>query len=90
MRKLVPIKDSVVCKRITDKTTLVSFGGIQCRINNVDLYEVLDFSDSEDKKFEFGVGDIVMSNSTGDEIEINDSDIVYLFKTENIMCKVEK
>ena len=90
MRKLIPIKDSVVCKRINEKTTLVSTNGIQRRINNVDLYEVLDFSDSEKKKFEFNIGDIVMSNSTGDEIEINDAEIVYLFKTENIMCKIDE
>lgn len=90
MRKLIPIKDSVVCKRINEKTTLVSSNGIQRRINNVDLYEVLDFSDSAEKKFEFNIGDIVMSNSTGDEIEINDAEIVYLFKTENIMCKIDE
>jgi co-chaperonin GroES (HSP10) len=89
MRKLIPVKDSVVCKRINDKMTLESIGGIQCRVNHVDLYEILDFYCVEDKNFNFSVGDIVMSNSIGDEIEINPSEIVYLFKTENIMCKVE-
>ena len=88
MRKLVPIKNSVVCKRITEKTTLKNVNGILFRQDNVDLYEILDFSVDKDKTFDFKIGDIVMSCSTGDEIEINKDDVVFLFKIENIMCKV--
>lgn len=88
MRKLIPIKDSVVCKRVNDKTTMSSIGGIQCMINNIDLYRIIDFNCTDKESFNFEVGDIIMSNSNGDEIEINDSEIIYLFKIENIMCKV--
>jgi co-chaperonin GroES (HSP10) len=88
MRKLIPIKNSVVCKRVNDKTTMSSIGGIQCMVNNVDLYRIIDFNCSDKDLFDFEIGDIIMSNSTGDEIEINNSEFVYLFKIENIMCKV--
>jgi co-chaperonin GroES (HSP10) len=88
MRKLIPIKNSVVCKRVNDNTTMSSIGGIQCMVNNVDLYRIIDFNCSDKDLFNFEIGDIIMSNSTGDEIEINNSEFVYLFKIENIMCKV--
>lgn len=88
MRKLIPLKNSVVCKRVNDKTTLTLDNGVYVKTDNVDLYEILDFSVDDDIPFDFGVGDIVMSNSTGDEIEINESDVIYFFKIENIMCKV--
>ena len=57
-------------------------------VNNVDLYRIIDFNCSDKDLFNFEIGDIIMSNSTGDEIEINNSEFVYLFKIENIMCKV--
>ena len=89
MRRLIPIKNSVVCKKInkTDGTEVKN--GVHLHMKDVDLYEVIDFSDDKDNPFEFKVGDIVMSNSTGDEIEVNRNDIYYLFKNEHIMCKVE-
>jgi co-chaperonin GroES (HSP10) len=88
-RILKPIKNSVICKRISEKNSLNNNNGVLYRADNVDLYEILDFSHDEDIDFKFKCGDVVMSNSTGDEIEINNSEIVYLFKIENIMCKVE-
>lgn len=88
MRKLIPIKNSVVCKRTNEKSSLVLENGIYHTIENVDLYEILDFSVDDDYHFNFKIGDVVMSNSTGDEIEVNKSDIIFLFKVENIICKV--
>jgi len=32
---------------------------------------------------------VVISNSTGDVIEINPGETVYLFKIENLMCTVD-
>jgi co-chaperonin GroES (HSP10) len=87
MRKLVPIKNSVVCKRLNEKSELQTNGLIQVRKQNVDLYEILDIS--SDEPTDFKVGDKIMSCSIGDEIEINENEIVYLFKLENVMCKVD-
>lgn len=88
MKKLIPIKNSVVCKRTNEKSSLVLENGVYRNIENVDLYEILDFSVDDNISFNFKIGDIIMSNSTGDEIEINKLDVVFLFKVENIMCKV--
>ncbi len=87
MRKLVPIKNSVVCKRLNEKSELQTNGLIRVRKQNVDLYEILDIS--SDEQTDFKAGDKIMSCSTGDEIEINENETVYLFKLENIMCKVD-
>ena len=86
MRKLVPLKNSVVCKRLNKKTELQTIGNLQIKKENVDLYEILDIA--SDEPIDFKVGDVIMSCSSGDEIEINDNEIVYLFKNEHIMCKV--
>lgn len=88
MKKIIPIKNSVVCKRTNEKSSLVLENGVYRNIENVDLYEIIDFAVDDDVDFKFNIGDIVMSNSYGDEIEIDNSDIIFLFKIENIMCKV--
>lgn len=87
MRKLVPLKNSVVCKRLNKKTELQTIGNLQIKKENVDLYEILDIA--SDEPINFKVGDVIMSCSSGDEIEINDNEIIYLFKNEHIMCKIQ-
>jgi co-chaperonin GroES (HSP10) len=86
MRKLVPLKNSVVCKRLNKKIELQTIGNLQIKKENVDLYEILDIV--SDDPIDFKVGDVIMSCSSGDEIEINDNEIIYLFKNEHIMCKI--
>lgn len=87
MRKLVPIKDSVICKRVSNKDTIETQNGIQFKRNDVDLYEIIDLSIT-DNVDDLKVGDIIMSHSSGDEIEINPGECIFLFKSEHIMCKV--
>lgn len=91
MRKLVPIINSVVCKKITEDEELTMFNFLHLKKKNVDLYKILSFcSDDEEFNRTFKIGDIIMSASTGDEIEVNDGDVIFLFKTEHIMCKVDE
>ena len=87
MRKLIPVKDSVICKRVLIKDTIETQNGIQFKRNDVDLYEIIDLSIT-DNVDNLKVGDIVMSHSSGDEIEINPGEYIFLFKSEHIMCKV--
>lgn len=86
MRILKPIKNSVVCKKVEGGDELIT-DVVVFHKRTVDLYQILDFQSDDD--FPFKIGDVVMSCSTGDEIEINPKEFVYLFKTEHIMCKVE-
>lgn len=89
MRKLVPLRDSVVCRKICGGKKTVIKNGISVNKTDVDIYEIIEMPNViTNNDFQFGIGDAVISNSTGDEIEINPGDTVYLFKIENIMCNV--
>jgi co-chaperonin GroES (HSP10) len=89
LKKLDPIRNSVLCRKLNESQELSRDGAILLKRENVDLYEILKVSEANEKPFPFKVGDVVVSNSTGDRIEINPGEIVYLFRNENIMCKVE-
>lgn len=89
MRKLVPLRDSVVCRKICGGKRTVIKNGISVKKTDIDIYEIIQMPKVKtNNDFQFGVGDAVISNSTGDEIEINPGETVYLFKIENIMCNV--
>jgi len=90
MRALEPVRNSILCRKLNRSRELCNSGQILVQKGNVDLYEILKVSGINDNRFPFKVGDIVVSNSTGDKLEVNPGEIVYLFKNENIMCKVEK
>ena len=81
MKTLVPVRDSIICKKIGGGKVSKNIGGIMINSEEVDEYEVLSLPEiTPDETYPFEVGDIVMSNSTGDKIEINPGEIVYLFK----------
>ena len=89
MRKLVPLSDSVVCRKIRGGKKTVIQNGVSVKKTDVDIYEIIEMPKLKtNNDFQFCVGDTVISNSTGDEIEINPGETVYLFKLENIMCSV--
>lgn len=89
MRTLEPIRNSILCRKLNESRELCGSGSILVQKENVDIYEILKVSEINDKPFPFKVGDKVVSNSTGDRMEVNPGEIVYLFRNENIMCKVE-
>lgn len=90
MRKLVPIRGSVVCERASGGTSTETKGFVHKK-EEVDVYRILALPEVlPDECCEFQVGDLVISNSTGDVIEINPGETVYMFRIENLMCKVEE
>jgi hypothetical protein len=89
MRKLVPLNDSAVCKKTSGGDHKEESGGILVKRESVDIYEIVSLPKTLPEGFFFKVGDKVMSNSTGDEIEVNPNETVYLFKLSNLMCTVE-
>ena len=89
VRRLVPIRGSAVCRKVAGGERLSDAGGLRTKVVKVDLYEVMALPVvSPEGDCPFKAGDIVMSNSTGDEIEINPGETVYLFRLENLMCRV--
>ena len=89
MRNLVPLRGSVVCKRVDGGESTISIGGLKVAKKTVDTYRIVELPVVPTDGYNFKVGDEVISNSTGDEIEINSGETVYLFKLENIMCVVD-
>ena len=89
MRKLVPLNGSAVCKKVGGGDYKEESGGILVKRESVDIYEIVSLPETLPDGFSFKVGDKVMSNSTGDEIEVNPNETVYLFKLSNLMCTVE-
>ena len=89
MRKLVPLRDSVLCEKVRGGTRTEKVRGLSVKVSDVDIYRIIALPLVETSDFPFKIGDYVMSNSTGDEIEVNPGETAYLFKSENIMCAVE-
>lgn len=74
----------VLCKLVSsnEKTTE---SGFVYKLNDIPLYYIEDVGQSVKN---FGIGDVVVVNSTGTIVEFNDNEH-FLFKEENIMGKVE-
>lgn len=83
--RIIPIKDSVICKKVPRKET-DDLGGIVVSTNEPDLYEVVSFSKGEG--FEFLAGDIVLPSGKGDEFEVSPGESLFRFNVGNVMCKV--
>lgn len=89
MRELVPLRGTALCKKIYGGTETSVVGGIRVKRVKVDLYKIIELPVVPSPEYQFKLGDVVMSNSTGDEIEVNPGETVYLFKLENLMCVVD-
>ena len=84
--RIVPIKDSVVCRKVPRKDPSLD-GGIVVKADSPDLYEVLSFSDGDG--FEFSVGDVVLPEGKGDEFEVSPGNSLFRFNVGKIMCRVQ-
>ena len=83
--RIVPVKDSVVCERVEERSP-ESSGGILFEEKTLPLYRVLSFSEGDG--FEFEVGDVVAVLGKGDEVEISPGRSVFRFNVGNVMCRV--
>jgi hypothetical protein len=91
MKRLVPIRGSVVCKKLCGGTRTENRNGVKIKVSEVDEYEIISLPEIKDGYDGFfQVGDRVISNSTGDEMEVSPGESVFLFKLENLMCKVDE
>lgn len=90
MRDIIPLRGSVLCRKVEGGTSTEIVKGIRKNVQKVDIYRISELPvEPLGDEYGFKVGDLVVSNSTGDEIEVNPGDVVYLFKVENLMCVVE-
>lgn len=79
--------DYVLCKCIQPNKCKIERNGIMFEADSLPLYEVIRCNNFKDG-LELHPGDIVVANSTGTRAMFNNED-VFMFKHENIVCKVE-
>lgn len=84
MKKIVPIKNTVLCEKIENGAS--TSGILLVSKTVVDEYRILDFS--SDEEFPFSIGDSVVVSTKGDEIEC-DGKTQYLFKVEHVVAKID-
>lgn len=84
--KIVPIKNTVLCKKIKNENDSSIKGILIVNKKEVDTYEIISVS-SDDDGYIFKPGDEVIVSGSGDVIEM-DGEEFYLFKTENVVAKI--
>ena len=84
--KIIPIKNTVLCKKIkTEKESSIK-GILILNKMEVDTYKIISVS-SDDDEYIFKPDDEIIVSGSGDLIEIDGEDF-YLFKTENVVAKI--
>lgn len=84
--KIIPIKNTVLCKKIKNENDS-SFNGILIlNKKRVDTYKIISVS-SDDDEYIFKPDDEIIVSGSGDVIEMEGEEF-YLFKTENVVAKI--
>ena len=84
--KIVPIKNTVLCKKIKNENDSSIKGILIINKKEVYTYKIISVS-SDDDGYIFKPGDEVIVSGSGDVIEM-DGEEFYLFKTENVVAKI--
>ena len=84
--KIIPIKNTVLCKKIKNENYSSIKGILILNKKKVDTYKIISVS-SDDDEYIFKPDDEIIVSGTGDVIEMDGEDF-YLFKTENVVAKI--
>ena len=84
--KIIPIKNTVLCKKIKNEKESSIKGILILNKKEVDTYKIISVS-SDDDEYIFKPDDEIIVSGSGDLIEIDGEDF-YLFKTENVVAKI--
>ena len=84
--KIIPIKNTVLCKKIKNEKESSIKGILILNKKEVDTYKIISVS-SDDDEYIFKPDDEIIVSGTGDVIEMDGEDF-YLFKTENVVAKI--
>lgn len=84
--KIIPIKNTVLCKKIKNENDSSINGILILNKKRVDTYKIISVS-SDDDEYIFKPGDEIILSGSGDVIEM-DGEEFYLFKTENVVAKI--
>ena len=86
-RKIAPVGNTVVCRKIKDKEQLVTTNVFTVKEEFIPEFEVISLhylNDEEKSKYNIKSGDVVFVSSTGTSV-IVDKEHFYLFKPEHII-----
>lgn len=91
---IIPQNDYVLCKRVVADSSEVSKNGFIYQSPQMPVYEILKMSESlslvnSSKTMDLNVGDHIICNSTGTQIQASDDEPLWLFKLENIAAKLK-
>ena len=86
--KIIPIKNTVLCKKIKNEKESSIKGILILNKKEVDTYKIISVS-SDDDEYIFKPDDEIIVSGSGDVIEMDGEDF-YLFKTENVVAKIYK
>ena len=84
--KIIPIKNTVLCKKIKNEKESSIKGILILNKKEVDTYKIISVS-SDDDEYIFKPDDEIIVSGSGDVIEMDGEDF-YLFKTENVVAKI--
>ena len=84
--KIIPIKNTVLCKKIKNENDSSIKGILILNKKRVDTYKIISVS-SDDDEYIFKPDDEIIVSGSGDVIEMDGEDF-YLFKTENVVAKI--
>lgn len=82
---IIPENKTVLCERLVEDKHQTVAGGVTYEKEELLVYKVLakapdaDFAD---------IGDEIVCNSTGTRLNVPGNGVQYLFKEENIACKI--
>lgn len=84
--KIIPIKNTVLCKKVMNENDSSIKGILILNKKRVDTYKIISVS-SDDDEYIFKPDDEIIVSGSGDVIEMDGEDF-YLFKTENVVAKI--
>jgi hypothetical protein len=92
--KIIPQNGCVLCKQVVANVEEVENRGLVYVSENVPIYEVLKISNPPSlvgisDELNLKVGDLIVCNSIGTKVQVNDSEVLWLFKQENIAAKIK-
>lgn len=82
---IVPENGTVLCERLTAPKSQIERDGLIYEAENLPTYRIVSSSARVEC---FSVGDEIVCDSTGTKLDLPDGKVMYLFKTENIACKM--
>ena len=82
--------DTLLCKLVNETEQVSETNGFVVKEEHVPVYEIFVVGISKNSKYDFHVGEHIVSASTGTTIDFPDGEEYVIFKCEHVACRIEK